>query len=40
MYPVFQLATLFILTLAANTSYSDFDQPLCCGCIYDDDPNP
>jgi amino acid transporter len=26
MYPVFQLATLFILTLAANTSYSDFPR--------------
>ncbi|MGZ3642409.1 MAG: APC family permease [Ktedonobacteraceae bacterium] len=26
MYPVFQIATLFILTLAANTSYSDFPR--------------
>jgi amino acid transporter len=26
MYPVFQLATLFILTLAANTSYADFPR--------------
>src|SRR5207248_3275446 len=26
MYPVFQLATLLILTLAANTSYSDFPR--------------
>jgi amino acid transporter len=26
MFPVFQLATLFILTLAANTSYSDFPR--------------
>jgi positive regulator of sigma E activity len=26
MYPVFQFATLFILTLAANTSYSDFPR--------------
>ena len=26
MYPVFQIATLFILTLAANTSYSDFTR--------------
>jgi hypothetical protein len=26
LYPVFQLATLFILTLAANTSYSDFPR--------------
>jgi amino acid transporter len=26
MYPIFQLATLFILTLAANTSYSDFPR--------------
>jgi len=26
MYPVFQLATLAILTLAANTSYSDFPR--------------
>lgn len=26
MYPVFQLATLFILVLAANTSYSDFPR--------------
>ena len=26
MYPVFQLSTLFILTLAANTSYSDFPR--------------
>ena len=26
MYPVFQIATLLILTLAANTSYSDFPR--------------
>jgi amino acid transporter len=26
MFPVFQIATLFILTLAANTSYSDFPR--------------
>jgi amino acid transporter len=26
MYPVFQISTLFILTLAANTSYSDFPR--------------
>ncbi len=26
MFPVFQLATLFILTLAANTSYADFPR--------------
>ncbi|TMC23800.1 MAG: amino acid permease, partial [Chloroflexi bacterium] len=26
MYPVFQLSTLFILVLAANTSYSDFPR--------------
>src|SRR5690349_7254060 len=26
LYPVFQLATLLILTLAANTSYSDFPR--------------
>jgi amino acid transporter len=26
MYPVFQIATLFILTLAANTSYADFPR--------------
>ncbi|HET8913454.1 MAG TPA: APC family permease, partial [Ktedonobacteraceae bacterium] len=26
MYPVFTIATLFILTLAANTSYSDFPR--------------
>ena len=26
MYPIFQLATLLILTLAANTSYSDFPR--------------
>lgn len=26
MFPVFQLSTLFILTLAANTSYSDFPR--------------
>ncbi|MBO0784410.1 MAG: amino acid permease, partial [Ktedonobacteraceae bacterium] len=26
LYPVFQIATLFILTLAANTSYSDFPR--------------
>lgn len=26
MYPIFQLSTLFILTLAANTSYSDFPR--------------
>src|SRR6266536_72272 len=26
MYPVFQIATLFILTLAANTIYSDFPR--------------
>ncbi len=26
LYPIFQLATLFILTLAANTSYSDFPR--------------
>jgi amino acid transporter len=26
MYPVFQFTTLFILTLAANTSYSDFPR--------------
>src|SRR6266700_438676 len=26
MYPVFQIAPLFILTLAANTSYSDFPR--------------
>src|SRR5260221_12097251 len=26
MYPVFQIATLLILTLAADTSYSDFPR--------------
>lgn len=26
LYPVFQIATLFILTLAANTSYADFPR--------------
>src|SRR5947209_18423985 len=26
MFPVFQISTLFILTLAANTSYSDFPR--------------
>jgi amino acid transporter len=26
MYPIFQFATLFILTLAANTSYSDYPR--------------
>ena len=26
MYPVFQIATLLILTLAANTSYADFPR--------------
>lgn len=30
LYPVFQLATLLILTLAANTSYADFPAWLPC----------